>query len=372
MQPKVYTIATHRPFLPTLAAGLLGMAGTDPMLLPRITVLLPTRRAMRSLRDAFLHVAPPGKAQGAPLLLPRMRPIGDLDFDELSLSDGGEEDLSVPPIPELRRRLLLTRLVLHWGERRGDVPLLPGQAATLAVSLARLLDGVTTEGASFASLTDLVPEALAEHWRLVHRLLEILPQHWPQILAEEGGVDAATRRNRLLQRLVAIWRRSPPCHPVIAAGLIGGIPALTELLSLVAGLDQGAVVLPGLDRGRGGAEWLAIEEDEAHPQHLMAGLLRALDMSPTEVGEWPPIPQDPIPGRGFEALCDLPLFAALSDSAGESAERRGDGPRARRVRLIAEALRPAVTTDEWRRLSEPHWEKTELWRALRRRYAGVG
>ena len=28
--------------------------------------------------------------------------------------------------------------------------------------------------------------------------------------------------------------------------------------------------------------------------------------------------------------------------------------------------------DEWRRLSEPHWEKTELWRALRRRYAGVG
>ena len=84
MQPKVYTIATHRPFLPTLAAGLLGMAGTDPMLLPRITVLLPTRRAMRSLRDAFLHVALPGKAQGAPLLLPRMRPIGDLDFDELS------------------------------------------------------------------------------------------------------------------------------------------------------------------------------------------------------------------------------------------------------------------------------------------------
>jgi ATP-dependent helicase/nuclease subunit B len=352
MQPKVYTIATHRPFLPTLAAGLLGIAGDDPMLLPRITVLLPTRRAIRSLRDAFLHVAPAGKAQGTPFLLPRMRPIADLDFDELSLSDGGEEDLSVPPpIPELRRRLLLTRLVLHWGERRGDMPLLPGQAATLAVSLARLLDGVTTEGASFASLTDLVPEALAEHWRLVHRLLEILPQHWPRILAEEGAVDAATRRNRLLQRQVAIWRRTPPRHPVIAAGLIGGIPALTELLSLVAGLDQSAVILPGLDRDRDDAEWSAIEEDEAHPQHLMAGLLRALDVSPTEVGEWPPIPEDPIPAHGFEGLSDLPLFAALSHSAGESAERWGDEARARRVWLIAEALRPAVTTDEWRRLS---------------------
>jgi len=28
--------------------------------------------------------------------------------------------------------------------------------------------------------------------------------------------------------------------------------------------------------------------------------------------------------------------------------------------------------DEWRRLREPRWEKTELWRALRRRYTGTG
>src|SRR5437764_1796052 len=56
-------------------------------------------------------------------------PIGDLGSDELSLSDTGEEDLAVPPpIPELRRRLLLTRLILHWGERRGGEPLSPGQA----------------------------------------------------------------------------------------------------------------------------------------------------------------------------------------------------------------------------------------------------
>ncbi|HEY4471112.1 MAG TPA: double-strand break repair protein AddB, partial [Stellaceae bacterium] len=129
VQPKVYTIAAHRPFLATLAGGLLGMAGADPLQLPRITVLLPTRRAVRSLRDAFLRVAPDGKVVGTPLLLPRMRPIGDLDSDELSLSDGAADDLAVPPpLPELRRRLLLTRLVLHWGERRGEEPLSPGQA----------------------------------------------------------------------------------------------------------------------------------------------------------------------------------------------------------------------------------------------------
>lgn len=342
-QPKVYTIAAHRPFLATLAAGLLGMAGTDPLEMARITVLLPTRRAVRSLREAFLRVAPDGKVVGTPLLLPRMRPIGDLGSDELLLSDAGEEDLAVPPpIPELRRRLLLTRLVLHWGERRGDEPLLPGQAAALAASLARLLDRVATEGASFAKIADLVPEGLAEHWRSVHQFLDILPQHWPRILAEEEALDAASRRNRLLEQQTAAWRRSPPPHPVIAAGLIGGIPAMTELLSVIAALDQGAVILPGLDRDRDAAEWSAIEADEAHPQHLVAGLLRALDLTAAEIRDWPPSGPDPIPARSFEGLSDLPLFA--------SAERDSGDAIARRVRLIAEALRPAITTDAWRRL----------------------
>ena len=214
-----------------------------------------------------------------------------------------------PPIPELRRRLLLTRLVLHWGERRAEEPLLPGQAAALAASLARLLDRVATDGANFARIADLVPEGLAEHWRVVHQFLEILPQHWPRILAEEEALDAASRRNRLLEQQAAAWRRSPPRHPVIAAGLIGGIPAITELLSLVAGLDQGAVILPGLDRDRDAAEWSAIEEDEAHPQYLMAGLLRTLELTPGEVRDWPPSRPGRIPARGFEGLSDLPLFA---------------------------------------------------------------
>ncbi len=127
---------------------------------------------------------------------------------------------------------------------------------------------------------------------------------------------------------------------------------MTELLSLVAGLDQGAVILPGLDRDRDAAEWSEIEEDEAHPQHLMAGLLRALDLTRAEVRDWPPSGRHSIPALGFEALSDLPLFVSLSRSAGEGAERSeaSEGVCARRVRLIAEALRPAVTTDAWRRL----------------------
>src|SRR5262245_59057179 len=86
-RPKIYTIASDRPFLTTLAAGLVEMSGDDPLRLMRVRVLLPTRRAVRALREAFLRVTTAGEG-GGPLLLPRMQPIGDLDSDELALSAG--------------------------------------------------------------------------------------------------------------------------------------------------------------------------------------------------------------------------------------------------------------------------------------------
>jgi ATP-dependent helicase/nuclease subunit B len=362
--PKVYTIAPERPFLATLVAGLLRMTAGDPMQLSRVAILLPTRRAVRALREAFLRTPAEGREPGTPLLLPRMRPIGDLDSDELTLTDGSadNETLAVPPaIPELRRRLLLTQLVMRWDRLRGQRPLLPGQAAGLAAGLARFLDTVATEGADFARLADLVPQDLAAHWQIVHRFLEILPTRWPHILADEGALDAAARRNRLLEHQAAAWRRLPPSDPVIAAGLTGGVPAMTELLSVVATLSRGAVILPGLDRRADEPEWRAIERDEAHPQYLLALLLRALGVAPADVLDWPP-PLAPLPCQVPKELTDLPLFAAAERQPpgpmrpdprlrrGDEQNRGDDDRRDRRVRLVGEALRPAVTTDAWRRL----------------------
>ncbi len=274
MPPKLYAIAADRPFLTTLANGLAAIGGADPLALPRMSVLLPTRRAARALREAFLRTVPDRGEAGKALLLPRMRPIGDLELDEPSPLDGaGRGDpLDAPPaISELRRRLLLTRLVLGWSERRGHDKLLPGQAAALAATLARLLDEMATAESSFARLGDLVPEELAEHWQIVHQFLEILPRHWPSVLAAEGVIDPADRRNRLIRRLAVQWRQSPPKAPVIAAGLTGGIPALTELIGVIASLENGAVILQrsrsrsgsgGMDGDRTGRSASAISARE--------------------------------------------------------------------------------------------------------------
>ena len=79
--PAVFTIASGVSFVDALAAGLLARWGETPVALSRALILLPTRRACRSLRDAFLRAS-----AGRPMLLPRMVPLGDLDADELLLS----------------------------------------------------------------------------------------------------------------------------------------------------------------------------------------------------------------------------------------------------------------------------------------------
>ncbi|WP_044561915.1 double-strand break repair protein AddB [Azospirillum sp. B4] len=309
---RLFTIAPGLPFVDALAAGILDRMGDDPLALSRVTVLLPTVRAVRSLREAFLRLS-----GGRPILLPRLSPLGDVDTDEVVFTQGGTD---LPQaVPALRRQLLLARLVM----RAPGLAATPAQAVSLAGELAGLLDEVQTEGCRFEDLTRLVPDDYARHWQVTLKFLEIITQHWPALLADEGGVDPARERELRLRALADTWRANPPPGPVIAAGSTGSIPATADLLAVVAALPEGAVVLPGLDLDCDEATWQDL--DEAHPQYGLKRLLERLDARRAEVRPWP-LP-DPLP----EAL----------------RARQGSPARAR---LIGEALRPAGTTEAWQDL----------------------
>ena len=303
--PKVFSIPPGESFVDALAGGLMEETAGDPLALSAMLILLPNRRACRALREAFLR-----RSGGRPMLLPRMRPLGDADEEELALDGGG--DLLLPPAaPPLARQLLLARLIMAG--RGGDVPPSPEQAAQLAAELGRLLDQIHTEGLDFAGLASLVPADFAAHWQLTLDFLAILSQHWPAILAEQGWMEAGERRNRLLDLQAQRWQAQPPNHPVVAAGSTGSIPATARLLAVVANMAQGRLVLPGLDRDMDDASRASL--DQTHPQFGLFQLLDRLGLAAADVALWP-------------------------------GTRQG-----RRDRLIAETMRPAATTDAWRRLS---------------------
>lgn len=313
-EPGLYSIAAHRPFLEDLGAQLLaGADPDDPLALSRMTVLLPTRRACRALQDAFLRLS-----EGRALVLPRMIPIGDIDEDELQITDMGEgagpDAGDIPPaIPDLRRRLLLAQELRHrLGD--GDHALAVDQATELAGELARLLDQVQTERLDFSALGNLVPDDYARHWQQTLEFLQVLTDMWPQRLADDGVIDPAARRNLLLATRTNAWKDNPPQDPVIAAGSTGSIPATADLLAVVADLPAGYVVLPGLDRVLDDHAWENV--DPTHPQFGLHQLLGRLDRPRAQVREWP----------------SLPGVRTASPS---------------RTRLISEALRPAATTESW-------------------------
>ncbi|MFN3231423.1 MAG: double-strand break repair protein AddB [Alphaproteobacteria bacterium] len=310
-EPTVYSIPAGASFVDALAATLLVEHAEDPLALSQLRILLPTRRAARTLREAFLRAS-----SGRPLLLPRMQPIGDVEEDEILLGGFVGEtatDLAVPAaIPALERTLLLTQLVLQWHQAAGRQEE-PAQAFQLAAELARFLDQMQTEGKAFANLIDLVPEEFAHHWQITLEFLKIVGEAWPNILAERGYLDPATRRDRLLRTLADRWTSAPPDFPVIAAGSTGSIPATAELIKAIAYLPNGRVILPGLDSLLHPESWEALEP--THPQFGMKQLLAHMAVERSEVLPWPATPTNPA-----------------------------------RNMLLSEALRPAATTDQWQDL----------------------
>ncbi len=311
-RPRVWTIPAGEPFAERLARELLRRAhpSTD---LAATTILVPTNRAARTLSRTFAQEARPRA-----LLLPRIMPLGEVGEEELMLSwdDGfGETDSRSgglrPAIGPVHRQLLLTQLVARMRRERAGGAL--AEAARLARELGVLLDSLQNQEVKLSELETLVEEDLAEHWQETLRFLEILRDHWPDILAESGHMDPAERRARLLRRQAEAWQGRPPLGPVIVAGSTGSVPAARTLISTVAKLPGGEVVLAGLDRTVDADSWETL--NESHPQFGLKKLLETLGSDRAQVRDWPG--SDPTP----KAVA--------------------------RTRLLAEVMRPAATSHRW-------------------------
>ncbi len=325
---NIYTIPPGIGFVDALAEGVAALhAGPNPLTLTRVVVLLPTRRAVRALTDAFLR-----RAGNKPVLLPQMRTIGDIDDDDVLMVDpvldGESMSASMGPLPAavapLRRQMLLAQLIHGWYAARAENALGrhaigADQALKLASALADLIDQVHTAGVGFDRLADLVPDELADHWQETVAFLQIAATHWPKILADDGTLDPAARRNQALHRLAETWRREPPARPVIAAGSTGSVPATADLLAVVARRPGGCVVLPGLDQSSDDDAWCKF--DESHPQFGLRQVLERLDVARAAVPIWPGVPASPIASA--------------------------------RAPLVAEVMRPVETTDAWHALAGP-------------------
>ncbi|MBM3527436.1 MAG: double-strand break repair protein AddB [Alphaproteobacteria bacterium] len=340
-QARVFTIPASARFLPALVDALmadrLGLGfkpGGDPLVLAGVTLYLPTRRACRMARAAFLDAL-----DGDAAILPRIVSLDDIDADEIMFSEAAAgivppDALELPDTLEgLARLAPLSQLILKWAEAmakrsRGRAPLVantPAAALALARDLARLMDDMTTREVDWRKLEGLVPDGLDPYWQQTLEFLTFIRPHWQAYLAEQGVIEPAERRVKLIE--AEARRLAGSEGPVIAAGSTGSIPATAMLLETVAKLPHGALVLPGLDLHLDAEAWDPIgggedgkEPANNHPQFAMHALLKRI-------------------GIGRDAVASLAPPALHG-----------------RERIVSEALCPADATEQWQRhLTEPEF-----------------
>jgi ATP-dependent helicase/nuclease subunit B len=333
---RVFLIPAHQRFLPALAAGLLAQtARDDPAALASYTLLLPTRRAARALREAFLTAA-----GGRALLLPRMRALPGLsveEADELALP----ALLDLPPaVAPLTRQAVLSRIVLGIPRRFGG-PLGAEQAWLLAGELATLFDEIAFEeadldlietadpvdfAASWLSRLDgLVPDKLAVHWQITTKLLQAVVRDWNGWLQDQRMMDLGLARVRALIAQRRALEAAPPREKLIAAGIGAGgtIPAATALLRCIANLPNGALVLQGMAEPITPSLADAIRRAPSHPFAGQLKLLADLGVEPNAPRPW-----------------------NTADHAGAPADR---------AVMLARSLRPAEGLDVWAERDAPRW-----------------
>ena len=282
--PRVYNIAPGGDFLDVLAHnilnGFLFEAGTLQAPLSSWTILLPTRRAVKQLGLTLLRAS----GQRA-ILLPRIRPIGDLDEDQ-AYDQGGGAGLpaAISPIGQF---FTILSLLDQWARENPLITLAQeithshSQAMALATSLIKLVDQIETEEVNFSKIGEAYEADLSEHRNAILSLLSIIKNELPKRLHDENLLGPSDRRNRVIRWQAKHIAQGEQLGPIIAAGSTGTIPATRALLQAIAQHPLGAVILPGLDQNLDDDAWQTIRPD--HPQYALKNLLGEFGLARADV-----------------------------------------------------------------------------------------
>ena len=215
-------------------------------------------------------------ARGA-VLMPRLRLITELAEDPLLTGPGRA-------MSALGRRLELAVLIDRL--LQADSRIAPRSALfDLADSLAGLMDEMRGEGVSPQVVAGLDVSDHSTHWARAQRFLGLAEGFF----AADSRPDTEARQRLAVQAQIARWEAVPPEGPVILAGSTGSRGTTALLMQAVAGLAQGAVVLPGFDFAMPADVWDGMEDalvHEAHPQFRLRTLVAGMGLSHPDVVPW--------------------------------------------------------------------------------------
>lgn len=289
----IYTLNLSENFADKLVEIILSSNKT-PFEIASTHVILPTKRACRTVKEAFVR-----RCEKQTFLLPRLTALYEIDVLEENVP---------PAISSLERTILLTRLC----RVKPNIDTL-NKALMVAVSLSELLDEFYQFEARFEDFEKLVPNLeFAQHWNETIQFLDVIRTAWPALLKERGQIDEMDRKIRLINAFTSKMQKNPPSYQIIVAGFDGSIPAVSRLIKTLSKINNCLILLHGFNNELTDEDLNYIAYN--HYQYNFKKLIQTLHLYPSQIKKY-----------------------ASTNKLKEE--------------LIEDAFKPAEQTDEWRGIS---------------------
>ena len=196
-------------------------------------VFLPSRRAVRSVEKMIVA------RMGGAAILPRLVALGE-GADESDFDDDFHPDDTVPDI----LRVCVAAKLLSADANIGSI----GAALPVARDLIRMTDYLENEGIDIATVdwAAMVDQKYAAHFQAKANILNIIAR--VMSICGGGRQTRAARRNADVRGWIRVIEHGKFSR-VIVCGSTGSVPATADLMTAVANLPVGRIILSGKING---------------------------------------------------------------------------------------------------------------------------
>lgn len=278
-----------------------------------LKIFLPNQRSCRELRELFLQK----NSSGAALLLPKIKAISDLSFEDFfdflpqeDVKQMIDEILRVKAISGIDHLFFLSQEISNLGIFGENLD--AAQSLSIAGHLKNLFDEIEREGIDPKILSEVDDSELPIHRQITLDFLQNFHIRLKNSLIKNDIFFSTSYQNFIVEKFSKALKKYGSQFPLIIAGSTGSVAASRNLIQAIAQQNNGYVILHGADLKQN----FSIEN---HPQFYLNQLIDFLGVDKKQI--------DVIAETDF----------CLSDES--------------RQELIASLMLPAEETQKWQKIS---------------------
>lgn len=270
---NIFNIPSYSYFLKSLYSFIIEKSQNE-IDVSNFTILLPSRRSCNELKRIFLE-----QSKNEAIILPNIRAIGDIDYDDLILKIPNKDDLNnyidfTSNTSRIKYKILLIKELLSWSKTSNKSifkNITMEQITNLALELEKFLNEVIKNNLSLDDLSKIVDDEYSEHWQEILNFLQTFGKRWNLFIKNNNIVSMIDFRTKILSFNAEYFKNNKPTNPILIAGVSGNIISTCNLIKSLIQYDNCYFIFKGLDKNLTDDEWGKI--NIFHPQYSFKHLL---------------------------------------------------------------------------------------------------